>query len=122
MPERREHRRLQAPVLVEFIDPYTGKPERSFTHDVSISGMRFPTAVQFQVGQEVPFALDLTSEQPPFRTTGRVIWIREVARLGATQYDVGVRFHWVEDPDLQRLNSFLTPRLSASSFPSSSQA
>jgi len=112
MLERREHRRLQAPVLVEFIDPYTSKPERSFTYDISVSGMRFPTEVKFQVGQEVPFALDLPSERLPFRATGQVIWIREVARLGATQYDVGVRFRWVEDPDLQRLDSFLSTRLS----------
>lgn len=112
MLERREQARLQTPVLVEFIDPYTSKPECSFTHDISISGMRFPTAVKFQVGQEVPFALDLPSQPSPFRATGQVIWIREVARLGATQYDVGVRFRWVEDPDLQRLGSFLSARLS----------
>ena len=113
MQERRAHIRLQAPVLVEFLDPETSKPERSFTHDISISGMRFPTAVKFQVGQDVSFALDLPSQQPPFRATGQVIWIREVARLGATQYDVGVRFRWIEDPDLQRLDSFLSTRLSS---------
>ena len=113
MLERREHSRLQTPVLVEFIDPYTAKPERSFTHDISVSGMRFPSEVKFQVGQDVPFALDLASEHRPFRTTGQIIWIREVARLGATQYDVGVRFRWTEDPDLQRLSQFLQTSLSA---------
>lgn len=113
MLERREHSRLQAPVLVEFVDPHSAKPERSFTHDISTSGMRFPTAVKFQVGQEVPFALDLPSERPPFHATGQVVWVREVARLGATQYDVGVRFRWVEDPDLQRLSSFLVACLSS---------
>ena len=107
MQERRGTVRLHVPVLVEFVDPATSKPERSFTHDVSTSGIRFPTAVQFQVGQELALALELPSGPASFRATGEVIWIREVARLGATQYDVGLRFRWVEDPDLQRLNRFL---------------
>jgi len=113
MDERRAHVRLQTPVLVEFIDPATSTPERSFTHDLSLSGMRFPTPVKFQVGQEIPFSLDLPSPQSPFHATGQVVWIREVSRLGETQYDVGVRFHWVEDPDHQRLESFLRARPSS---------
>lgn len=113
MLERRAHIRLQSAALVEFIDPATSTPERSFTHDLSVSGMRFPTTVKFQVGQEILFALELSSGHPPFRAQGEVIWIREVARLGTTQYDVGVRFRWMEDPDLQRLSQFLHTRLAA---------
>jgi c-di-GMP-binding flagellar brake protein YcgR len=113
MQERREHVRMQAAVLVEFVDPATSQPERSFTRDLSLTGMRFPTAVKFQVGQEVPFMLDLPSPQAPFHATGRIVWIREIARAGEAQYEVGARFHWVEDPDQQRLGSFLRARVSS---------
>lgn len=113
MQERREQVRLQAAVLVEFTDPSTSEPQRSFTHDLSLSGMRFPTSVQFQLGQEVPFTLDMASPQPAFHATGRIVWVREVAQAGGAHYEVGVRFHWVEDPDQQRLDSFLRARVSS---------
>ena len=110
MEERRGAVRFPVTVLVEFLDPNTAKPERSFTDDVSTSGIRFPTAARLQISQELALTLELPSEGSEgsaFRATGEVIWIREIARLGATQYEVGVRFRWIEDPDLQRLNQFL---------------
>ena len=103
MQERRTYIRFQVPVLVEFPNPETMKTERSFTYDVSESGLRFPTAVKLQAGQEVPLALQLPFHDAPFHATGLVMWIREVARLGATQYEVGLRFRWMDDPDRQKL-------------------
>jgi len=103
MQERRRHIRISTPVIVEFPNPETMKTERSFTQDVSESGMRFPTAVKLQIGQELPLALQLPFGDPSMHATGEVLWIREICRLGAPQYDVGVRFHWIEDPDRQRL-------------------
>lgn len=108
MQERRRHIRLQTPVIVEFPSPETMKTERSFTQDVSESGMRFPTAVKLQIGQELPLALQLPFGDQSMHATGEVIWIRQVSRLGAPQYDVGVRFRWIEDPDRQRLVRHLT--------------
>ncbi|MBI3324835.1 MAG: PilZ domain-containing protein [Candidatus Omnitrophica bacterium] len=108
MEERRRMIRIQVPVLIEFPHPVTMKTERSFTQDVSESGLRFPTAVKLQMGQELPLTLQLPYHQSPFHATGEVMWIREVARLGSTQYDVGVRFRWIEDPDRQRLDRVLS--------------
>lgn len=113
MQERRIHVRMQVPVLIEFPHPATLKTERSFTQDVSESGLRFPTAVRLQVGQELPLTLQLPYHQAPFHATGEVLWVREVARLGATQYDVGLRFRWIEDPDRQRLDRVLRDFLTA---------
>ena len=113
MQERRTYIRFQVPVLVEFPNPETMKTERSFTYDVSESGLRFPTAVKLQAGQEVPLALQLPFHDAPFHATGLVMWIREIARLGATQYEVGLRFRWIEDPDRQRLNRFFQTVLSS---------
>ena len=103
MQERRRYIRIETPVLVEFPNPETMKTERSFTQDVSESGMRFPTEVKLQIGQELPLTLELPFHDAAMHATAEVLWIREVSRLGAPQYDVGVRFRWLEDPDRQRL-------------------
>lgn len=104
--ERRHHLRVETPILLEFPNPSTKTMERSFTQDVSEAGLRFPTPVRFQVGQDVPPALQVPS-QSTIRITGTVVWVREVSRLGPTQYDVGIRFQWIEDPDRQRLTRHL---------------
>ena len=107
MQERRQYVRLNSPVLIQFPNPTTLKTEQSFTHDISESGLRFPTAVKLQVGQELALTLELPFERSTFHATGEVIWIREIARLGATQYDVGLRYKWIEDPDRARLERHL---------------
>ncbi|MBI3011001.1 MAG: PilZ domain-containing protein [Candidatus Omnitrophica bacterium] len=108
MQERRRHIRVQTPIIVEFPNPSTMKTERSFTQNVSESGMSFPAAVKLQVGQELPLTLQLPFHDSTMHATGEIVWIREISRLGAPQYDVGVRFRWIEDPDRQRLARHLT--------------
>ena len=103
MQERRGHVRLRTPALVEFPNPSTWKTERSFTHDLSETGLRFPTTVKLQVGQELALTLELPFQNSTFHATAEVVWIREIARVGITQYEVGVQFRWLEDPDRQRL-------------------
>lgn len=103
MHERRQYVRVEVPVLVEFPHPETGQTERTFTQDVSEAGMRFPTAATLQVGQELPLTLELPFHDATMMATGEVVWIREVSRLGSPQYDVGVRFRWIEDPDRDKL-------------------
>ena len=106
MQERRTHVRFQVPVMIEFPNPATYKTERSFSYDVSETGLRFPTPVPLKVGQDLALALQLPFQDAPFHATGQVMWVREIGRLGATQYEIGVRFRWIEDPDRQRLNRF----------------
>ena len=108
MEERRKHIRFQTPVLIEFPHPETMKTERSFTQDVSESGMRFPTTVKLQIGQQLALALVLPFNNTTMHATGEVLWIREMSRLGAPQYDIGVRFVWIEDPDRQHLSRHLS--------------
>ena len=115
MLERRSHIRLKTPVLIEYPNPTTWKTERSFTQDVSETGIRFPTPIKLQIGQELALTLELPFQDSTFHAMGEIIWIREIACLGATQYEVGLRFRWIEDPDQQRLtrvlNNFLAPRV-----------
>ena len=108
MQERRRHIRVETPILVEFPNPETMKTERSFTQDVSESGMRFPTAVKLQIGQELPLTMELPFRDATMHATGQIQWIREVSRHGNPHYDVGVRFRWIEDPDRQRLTRHLS--------------
>lgn len=103
MRERRQFMRVASPVLITFPDPTTLKTERSFTQDVSENGVRFPTGVKFQVGQEIPLTVELPFFHASLQTMGEVLWIREIARMGVPHYDVGVRFRWIEDSERQRL-------------------
>jgi Tfp pilus assembly protein PilZ len=107
MQERRRFIRVQTPVLVEFPNPETMKTERSFTSDVSESGMRFPTTVKLQVGDEIPVALELPFAETTMHATGEVQWVRETARQGEPHYEIGIRFKWIEDPDRQKLSRHL---------------
>ena len=108
MQERRRHIRVDTPVLIEFPNPQTMKTERSFTQDVSETGLRFPTPVKLEMGQEIPLTLEMPFHHSTTHATGEIMWIREISRLGAPQYEVGVRFRWLEDPDRQRLMRHLT--------------
>ena len=103
MQEQRRYIRVESPVVVEFPNPGTMKTERSFTQDISEGGMRFPTAVRLQIGQELPLALELPFHNATLHATGEILWIREISRLGGPDYEVGIRFLWIEDPDRQRL-------------------
>ena len=108
MQEHRAFIRMETPVLIEFPSPGTMKTERSFTRDVSESGIRFSTPVRLQIGQQLPLTLELPFSNFSMQATGEVMWIRELSRLGASQYEVGVRFQWIQDPDRQRLGRHLS--------------
>ena len=104
MHERRRFIRVETPVLIEFPNPQTQQVERTFTQDVSEEGMRFPTPAKLAIGQELALRIELPFDDATMHATGEVLWIREISRHGAPQYDVGIRFRWIEDPDRQRLN------------------
>lgn len=107
MQERRRFVRNPTPVMVEFPNPATMKTERSFSMDVSETGMRFPTPVRLQVGQELPLTLSLPFYDAQLHATGEIQWVREIARIGPAQYEIGIRFQWADDPDRQRLAQHL---------------
>ena len=113
MQEQRQHVRVKTPVMIGFPNPTTWKTEQSFTQDVSESGLRFPTAVKLQIGQELALTLELPFQKTIFHATVEIVWIREIARIGATQYEIGVHFRWIEDPDRQRLVRHLGTFLSS---------
>ena len=72
MQERRQHVRVPTPVMVEFPNPSTMKTERSYSQDVSESGLRFPTAIKLQVGQQLVFTIELPFSQTTMHATGEV--------------------------------------------------
>ena len=107
MRERRRHIRVPTPVMLKFPNPKTMKSEQSYALDASESGLKFSTTVQFEIGQEIPLSLQLPFNDQPMHATGVVMWVREIARHGDAQYEVGVQFRWIEDPDRQRLSRHL---------------
>ena len=108
MDERRQHVRVPTPVLIEFPNPTTMKTERSYSQDVSESGFRFPTMVKLSVGQQLVFTIELPFSKTTMHTTGEVQWIKETARIGDPQYEVGIKLIWIEDPDRRQLALHLT--------------
>ena len=108
MEERRQHIRVATPVMITFPNPVSMKAEHSYTQDVSEAGIRFPTLVKFEIGQEFPVTMTLPFQETELQAMGVVVWIREISRLGPPQYEVGVRFRWIEDPDRQRLTHHLS--------------
>ncbi|OGX49638.1 MAG: hypothetical protein A3G88_02825 [Omnitrophica WOR_2 bacterium RIFCSPLOWO2_12_FULL_63_16] len=100
-------------MLIEFPDPLTLKTAQSFTQDISVGGVRFPTDVRLQMGHALALTLHLPFHNARFHATGEVVWLREIARLGSTQYEVGARFVWIDDPDRQRLTRHLQSVLSS---------
>ena len=113
MDERRQYVRVTTPVMIEFPDPLTLKTAQSFTQDVGVGGVRFPTDVRLQMGQSLALTLHLPFHNTRFHATGEVVWVREIARLGFTQYEVGARFLWIDDPDRQRLTRHLQSVISS---------
>ena len=107
-PERRHFPRIETPVIVEFVNPANQQGERSYTQNLSEEGTRFPTKVKFEVGQEVHMRLEIAANAATIHATGQVIWVREVARINAPQYEVGIRFRWSEDPDQAALHHHLS--------------
>ena len=103
MHEQRKHIRVNTPVIVQFPSPGTMKTVRSYTQDISESGMRLTSPVKLTVGQEIPITLQLPFNNDTMHATGEVMWVREISRHGPTQFEVGMRFRWVEDPDRQVL-------------------
>ena len=108
MDERRQSIRVPTPVLIEFPNPTTMKTERSYSQDVSETGLRFPTTLKLAVGQQMVLTIQLPFSNTVMHTTGEVQWIKETSRLGDPQYEVGVKFIWIEDPDRRHLARHLT--------------
>ena len=79
MQERRRHIRVGTPVMIEFPNPGTMKTERSYSQDVSESGLKFPTTVRFEVGQELVLTLRLPFHEGSMHATGHVVWVREIS-------------------------------------------
>jgi Tfp pilus assembly protein PilZ len=111
MQERRKLVRVETPVLIEFPHPQTKKSERSFTVDVSESGMRFPTTVPFRMGDGVTITLQLPLSDPVMPVKATVVWVREVARYAIPQFEVGVRFEWIHPKDRERFAGHLAQLL-----------
>ena len=113
MQERRHYVRVTSPALIEFPSPTLGRTERSFTYDLSETGLRFPTSVELHVGDELPVTIHLPVRNLTMLAKSEVTWIREIARLGMTHYDVGIQFREMAKTDRRKLSQHLAALLGA---------
>jgi hypothetical protein len=108
MQERRRFIRMRTPVRIDYPNPQTLKTERSVTRDVSESGLRVPTGVRLEAGQQLPLTVHVPFDGTTLQATGEVRWVRQISRSGAVpHYEVGMGFHWIEALDRQRLSRHL---------------
>lgn len=107
MKERRKFVRVDTPILIEYKHPKTRKTERSFTHDVSQKGMRFPSNVAFNSGDTLRLELGMPPHEEMMGVKAHVVWVREIAQYTISQFEIGVTFEWEERHNQMSLAKYL---------------
>jgi hypothetical protein len=75
------------------------------THDISVTGARIRTKLDFPVGEIVRIGIDLKNKPQPLRVDAEVVWTRKSKKR--KHFDVGVRFlHDVPDTYILLISHF----------------
>ena len=105
--EKRRFPRCPAPVLVRCHDIEDAERHiQTISRDVSVAGIRFPATEQLRGGSILDLTIELSPDQAPIHAQGEVKWLREFSRIGAPQFEVGVEFTDMSEPDRQRLKAY----------------
>lgn len=105
--EKRRYPRCPAPVLVRcHALEESGFQVQSISRDLSVAGVRFPSVEQLRGGTLLELTIELTPDQPAIHAQGEIKWLREFARIGAPQFEVGVAFTDMSSADRRRLENF----------------
>ncbi len=77
----------------------------AFTHDISVSGARISSALDFPVGYVLRIVIDLGGADPSLEVDGEVVWTR-ISEDGK-RFDIGVEFlHNLSDTILLLIKHF----------------
>jgi hypothetical protein len=81
------------------------------TQDISVTGARIRTKLDFPVGYIIRIGIDLKRTQQPLRVDAEVIWIRKSKK--GKHFDIGVRFlHNVPDAYILLISHFYGKQVS----------
>ena len=77
----------------------------AFTHDISVSGARISSRVDYPVGSVIRIDIDLRRTQQSLKVDGEVVWTRKSE--SGNQFDLGVEFeHRLPDTILSLIKHF----------------
>ncbi len=109
--ENRKDKRFgeQNNVLIKYVCPAPGTATigriNARTHDMSVTGARIRTKVDFTVGSFIRIGIDLKRTQQFLRVDAKVIWIRKSKK--GKHFDIGVEFlHSVPDTIIMLIAHF----------------
>ena len=109
--ENRKDKRFgeRNPVLIRDASPAPGITANvginAFTHDISVSGARISSRVDYPVGCIIRIDIDLRRTRQSLRVDGEVIWSRKSEN--GKRFDLGVEFeHSIPDTILSLIKHF----------------
>ncbi|MGZ5424707.1 MAG: PilZ domain-containing protein [Candidatus Aminicenantales bacterium] len=77
----------------------------AYTHDLSVSGARISSTLDFPVGYVLRIVIDLGGADPSLEVDGEVVWTRK--NEDGKRFDIGVEFlHNLSDTILLLINHF----------------
>ncbi len=100
-PERRRHRRIQAPILIRPVSPLASRVKPN-VNDVSLSGLRAYSDEEQKPGTRLELEL-LLPDGGSATVLAEVIWITALPEGASARFDVGLRFVDVLPEDLSRI-------------------
>ncbi len=112
--ERRRSHRLRAYQPVRLRKPGAATLIETLAKDVSSTGLRCLSQVEFPVATELIIELLLSSGYAPFTARGKMIWFQAIPQ--SEQFDIGIEFVDVSQENQRRLSVYLD-RLSRQAIP-----
>jgi hypothetical protein len=102
--ERRQYRRVRAPILVRPTGPLAAWNARPPVGDISGGGLRAYADAAQPVGTRL--SLDLLFPQgEPAHVLAEVVWVQKLPEGSPAAFDIGLRFLDIRPDDLKRIEA-----------------
>jgi c-di-GMP-binding flagellar brake protein YcgR len=106
--DRRRFRRIQAPVYCRSAGLSFLAKNRAESIDLSMGGIRVYSDQDYSVGEFLRLEL-FVADGEPATFTAEVMWREALPAGGPARFDVGLKFHELDQAALQLLTSVLGP-------------
>lgn len=107
--DRRNYRRVQAPVLVRPVGVLS-KPDPRQVRDISLGGLRVYSDDEARPGERLEMELIFPHEDTAIFLV-EVVWVEELPAGSPARFDVGLRYVDVRPEDLERIGRVLDNHL-----------
>jgi hypothetical protein len=100
--ERRQFRRIRAPILVRPAGPLAAFNARPPVGDISAGGLRAYADEVQPVGARLSLDL-LFPEGEPAHVLAEVVWVQQLPAGSPARFDIGMRFLEIKPEDVRRI-------------------